>query len=409
MDLAVWNPSSYVSRPAVSSATSTIEDGDSTISYLFPDIVEEEYQTIVMRTVRCCSSIDNCSTYQIPEIVTRVKGVTYDENGNKTGPILYHPRTGEPYFAPGTVFNWGQMVTRTRSWRYNAHGKYVFKDSRLQPAVCRWNLEPEFYREDDRFTERRHYQVYFPKVIPRYEYSCNERALVVTLNPYGGYGVDYETWVYTRPSGRLTEFDVNYTDAFKFGSYQKKTPYPCYQKPPRPADRRYWEGRNANIQEVEGAELSGPYSFFWGDLKPEAYGDGNTRLEVDGYDDAPNTWYSRWRYKPSQHWADGWGIRCESANFYNDPEYRIGKVFQSAGEINSAGAELDPITRGYNSYFWQGMHKELYPMFLPGQYVGTAIKNEEGIPRLPDIPPNEEEDLYDPPSASEMQPKADSG
>jgi hypothetical protein len=243
--------------------------------------------------------------------------------------------------------------------------------------------------------ERVYFEDVFANVRAGYEYYCSGLELVTKMYERTAYS--YVTKVYERPSGFRETITIDFTDEFKYGSYQKKTPYPCYLKQPRPADRRYWDYRQTNLQEVEGAELTAPtYTLYnFTDAKPEAYGGGNVRLEVDGQDDAPNTWYARYRYKPSQHWADGWGIRCESANFYWEPEYRVGRIFNSADDINATSLEQDPITKEHNIYFWQGMHKDLYPMFTPGQYIGTSPVGDEGIPRVPNIPPNDNEDLYD--------------
>lgn len=400
MDLAIWNPNSYVGRPAVSESVSTTTGEDTETSYTFKEILPEHYEVIVMRQVRCCNNrgpggVEICTYYQIPEVRTRVKGGVYDENENVTWPKVVNPRTGEEEEVSGTVYSWGQEVNVNTSWKYNRFSKSVFLDNRITPAVCRWNLKKETYRQDSRYNEKRWYEEAEYFVRARYDYWCDFDTRQLNKRMREGLGITYYTFSYVRPRGMLEVFTVDYTDTFKFSSYQKKTPYPCYRKQPRPADRRYWDYRRFNRSDVEGAE---PISFWvhnYADIKPESYGEGNTRLEVDGYDDAPNTWYARYRYKPSQHWADGWGIRNESANFYYEPEYRIGKVFKSATEVDEAGVEKDPITQNYNGYFWQGMHKELYPMFTPGTYVGTAPKTDEGLPRTPNVPPNEEEEVYE--------------
>ena len=402
MDLAKWNPSSYSGRPAVSESVSTTEDEDTETSYTYKEILQEHYEVIVMRTVQCCNYsgpiIDGfptqvCTSHQVPEVRTRIKGGVYDDNENVTWPKLVNPRTGEEETVQGTVYSWGQQVDVETSWKYNLFSKTVFLDNRLTPAVCRWNLKPEEYREDSRYMEKRWYEEQEVNTRAAYEYSCDYDTRSLNKVMYEGLGRTYYTFSYSIPRGMLEIFKVDYTDAFKFSSYQKKTPYPCYRKQPRPVDRRYWDYRRFTKEEVEGAEPQSNYVHNLGDIKPEAYGGGNDRLEVE-QDDAPNTWYARYRYKPSQHWADGWGIRNESANFYYEPEYRVGKVFKSATEIDEAEVEKDPITKNYNGYFWQGMHKELYPMFTPGTYVGTAPTTDEGLPRTPNVPPNAEEEVY---------------
>lgn len=402
MDIAAWNPSSYEGRPAPSKSANQVKDSRTTHYRTNPTILPEYVEFQLPRKVKCEKRVFGgpfdpngviTRWYTITERVWRVKDLQYDENNNliRPCPKQVNPHTNQEVEICGTLMNWGESWSQEERWSYNNWRVLLFLDNRLTPATVRWNLQDEYYKSDNRHEITVYFGNYITDVAPYYEYSCDELTLVTTVRE--GSTAVFEYIVYKRPYGMKEEWNIEFSDEFKYGSYQKKTPYPCYRKKPRPTNRRYWEGRHTNLQPVAGAEPDSSYAHTQFDLKPECYGDGNVRMEVDGYDDAPNTWYSRYRYKPSQHWADGWGIRCESANFYNEPEFRIGQVFQSAAEVDASNLEKDPTTGNYNAYFWQGMHKELYPMFEPGAYVGSAILTDEGIPRTANPTPQHEEEL----------------
>ena len=399
-DLAVWNPSAYENRPAPSEGCHTHTITDSEQRSEGPDIVLEREEVIVQRRMSCMNIYTTPLSYKqhtVPVVATRWKGAVYaddTENSAYEWPILTNPVTGVDSRPQGTVYSWSTPYTLSKSGFYNLRKKWVFVDNRQTPATLRWNLVDENYSEDDRHVWIRHYQDEKLSVRPAPFYYCQNDGGVTSEMWFGTQSI-FETLKISIPRGLFFEHKTTYTDEFKYGAYQKKVSYPCYLKPPK-SD---YYGNNfgkrwTNMEDIPGAEGSSYFYYYpdYEDLKPEARGTGNIVLEVDEDQNAPNTWYSKYSYKPSQHWADGWGIRCESTNFHSEPQFRIGKIYNDAGGIGEA--EKDPLTKNYNPYFWPGMHKELYPMVVPGRYEGGKIVGDNGLTRAATAEPTNEQEVY---------------
>lgn len=398
MDLAKWEPFAYSSRPA---PPKEMIEGTSTYTFWTDKvIIGEPYEYTYVAPLICTWGFPGTPFYREARYnrtftTTRLKNVDYDENGFPIWRQEVNPRTGLLEEIRGTLITWGKEITGNREWKYNPHQKVVFHDNRVAASVVRWNLELEEYEDNDLYEYDRYFIDISIETTPRTVYSCD----IVGPNPVAlrteiveGQTVTYTLKKYTVPAGMKDRWEVDYTDTFKFSSYQKKTPYPCYRKPTIPDNRRWIYVRNTNLYSPD--ESGGQWEARNIDARPEALGLGYPEdKEGVEFDDAPNTWYQRWRYKPSQHWADGWGIRNESGNFYENPEFRVGKIYQSAEDIGNA--EKDPVTGNHNAWFWQGMHKELYPMFNPGTYVGDSPIGDGGMPNAPREAPEEGEDIWD--------------
>jgi hypothetical protein len=409
-DVAIWNPKSYESRPAPPEAAHVKKetDADTVKAYERPDILRESYETIVMRKLVCTHGFppnDRREEFTVPEVVTRYKGAVYDQYNNYTWPEVTKP-DGTTAHPEGTVYNWGQEYELITKYKYNERTKQVFLGGRLTAGTVRWNLIDESWSSDDRRMTKQHYEDKTVRTVAHHAYSCDYvHGFGIETHQQEGSATSYFTRSREIPSGMLITHTISFTDEFKYGSYQKKEAYPCYMKPSVGSTSYLGGGsgdgvigafgRNTNLNAVPGAEVSSD-GYYWPsgfvDYKPEWNGSGNVVVEVDEDQNANNTWYSKWSYKPSQHWADGWGIRCESTNFYYSPEYRIGTIFTDEGSLGNA--EADPMTDGYNAFFWEGMHREIYPIFKPGGYWGTKTTGEDGFPRTPDVPPNDNEDFF---------------
>jgi hypothetical protein len=399
-DLAEWNPSAYENRPAPSESCHTARINETKLYKENPDIVPELEEVIVQMEVTCMNIYTSPLSYKkhkVPVIVSRFKGAIYDHpedyNSSYTWPIVTDPY-GVEKRPTGTVYSWGEPYTLKKSGFYNLRKKYVFLDNRATPATLRWNLIDENYSEDDRHMWIRHYTDEKLEVRAAPHYYCNNYGGIESEMWFGTKSI-WETLKISIPRGLYFEHKISYTAEFRYGAYQKKVAYPCYLKPPKSDYYGNNFGRRwTNMEDIPGAEGVG-FNYFpdYEDLKPESRGTGNIVLEVDEDQDAPNTWYSKYSYKPSQHWADGWGIRCESTNFHSEPQFRIGTIFNGAGDIGEA--EKDPLTKNYNPYFWQGMHKELYPMVVPGKYEGGKIVGDNGLPRQSTPEPSNEQESFD--------------
>ena len=400
MDLAKWEPFAYSSRPA---PPKTMDEDESTYTFWTDKIIlEEPYEYTYEYPIKCTYGTPGTTyreAYYTGLFTTeRIKGISYDADGYPIWPRAVNPRTGLEEEVRGTLITWGEEKQGKITWKRNPHGEVLFHDNRVANSVVRWNLEYEWYQDDSRHERLLYFMDVFYETTARNTYRCYiqsgppENPVALEVKPYEAIK---KTWVrksYTYPTGWKERWEVDYTDQFKYGSYQKKTPYPCYRKPTIPDNRRWTYTRNTNLYAPD--ESGGQWGARTVDFRPEALGLGYPEdKEGVEFDDAPNTWYQRWRYKPSQHWADGWGIRNESGNFYENPEFRVGKIYHSAEEIGEA--EKDPVTGNYNAWFWQGMHKELYPMFKPGVYIGELPIGDGGMPNMPREEPEEGENIWD--------------
>ena len=400
MDLAVWNPSAYEYRPAP--PKEMVEDDD-TYKFWTEKIIHAELEEVTLiYHGKCVYGFPGSPTYYEvpfarPYVETRIKGITYDALGYPIWPTQVNPRTGLLEEIRGTLITWGREITATRKGEYNPHQKVVFHGGRIATSVVRWNVEDEWFEDDNRYEQPRYFQDCFIETVPQVTVTCEisiqgPPPVYVKTSQVEGRRKTWTTKNYEIPLGEKERWEVTYTKEFKYSAYQKKNPYPCYQKPPQSNNRSNWFVRRAVLVPVEDTVSLTQIKNV--DARPEALGLGYPEpTEGVEFDDAPNTWYQRWRFKPSQNWADGWGIRCESGNFYDYPEYRVGKIYKDAAAIGEA--EKDPVTGNYNAWFWPGMHKELYPMFYPGSYVGSAVRGDGGLPNTPRPTPQEGETTYE--------------
>lgn len=404
-DIAKWNPSAYQTRPGPSKETH--DDYDVTWTIPIDSVIEYEYY-LGTEILECSGRF-----YYLPAKKIRPKGTSLDENGNWVWPLDENGLEIE-----GTVYRQQEEKTFQHKGLGNDIS-FVFWRNRLGTATAFWKYVDEYDELDTRHVENYHYVVEWFTIEQVQYWYCDGPPPWGPYYPVSGTTESqvqhWETRSRDLKRGSYVRWEVNYKDEWKWGAYQKAVPYPCYKKVNSPS----WVQGSRDTHITVGSERpTGPAYFFpgflayyppngdpiyyldTGDPKTEVWG-GNGIGEPLPYQGATNTWYQRYGYKPSQHWADGWGIRNESVNFYAEPEYRVGIIYNGISQLPGDDEEADPMAvnnpdagiEKFNGYFWKGSHKMITPFVRPNIYVGEATIDELGLPRSPQANPNDYESV----------------
>lgn len=406
-DVAKWNPDAYATRdgPYLAEDKETLEYEEE-VTIPEDRLLEREYYTGT-RLVYCTT------TYTVPELRIRYKGQSQDENDNSVWPMdengveqigtLYRAETTKKFKASGEAFQTAGRYVDDNG--VELIESYFYK-GRLGPPTALWKYTDTFHQIDTRRKVEFHYEVEYYKYVMLPVYYCEGQPpgnrppfYLKTDSQWGTYYL-WETRVLERKEGNFVRMETKYSDAFKKGAYEKKHPYPCYKKPDSPylvSGYRETHMMASSTDRPYGAAgfFPGILVYFspdgqqtltdFGDPKAEVFGD----VPGSNFYGGLNTWYQKYSYKPSQHWADGWGIRNESSNFYADPEYHVGTIYNGISKFPEDGLEADPIAMRnpesdaskFNMYFWKGSHKMVHPYIMPGPYWGNATVDELGMPR----------------------------
>ena len=405
-DLAKWNPDAYANRPGPYKEL-TNEQLEREVEIYLPEdrLLETEYYWTTEK-VYCMPN----NEYDVPVERIKYKGMVEengswvwpeDENGDRPEGTLFREASTRKIKSTGAGFDTGGS--------YDEDGEYVaqsyFWKNRLGPKTVLWKYTDTYDELDTRHEVSFHYEINWYQYVETTYYTCETKDnwstswlvsyKLLTTRYY------YETREHELKWGQKTRSDVIYTDEWKKGAYEKKFPYPCYRKPD---STQFLVGYRDTFMQQGDEGPSGSALYFpgfltsygedgqtqylnFGDAKTEVFGDGNGP-GINNFGQT-NNWYQQYSYKPSQHWADGWGIRNESSNFYVDPDYHVGAIYNGITTFPGSSEEADPIaTRNpeataekFNVYFWEGSHKMLHPFVFPGQYWGDSTVDELGLPR----------------------------